>query len=189
PLKAQIMAARPGHAANVAFAKKIKKVMQKSKRDASVPQYDPNVKPIFDGKDIMRFLPHKYPFLFVDKIIEISPKHIVGVKNVTVSEYFFPGHFPNDPIMPGVLQIEAMAQVGGVMILSDLENADEYATLFMKIEHAKFKDKVVPGDTMLIRMELTAPVRRGICMMKGQVFVGNKVVTEAELMAQIVKKK
>ncbi|MGZ5242689.1 MAG: bifunctional UDP-3-O-[3-hydroxymyristoyl] N-acetylglucosamine deacetylase/3-hydroxyacyl-ACP dehydratase [Bacteroidia bacterium] len=189
PIKAQIMAARPGHAANVAFAKKIKKSMQKRKRDALTPTYDPNVKPIFDGKDIMRFLPHKYPFLFVDKIIEISPKHIVGVKNVTVSEYFFPGHFPNDPIMPGVLQIEAMAQVGGVMILSDIEDADNYATLFMKIEHAKFKDKVVPGDTMLIRMELTQPVRRGICMMKGQIFVGNKVVTEAELMAQIVKKK
>ena len=189
PIKAQIMAARPGHAANVAFAKKIKKAMQKRKRDALVPQYDPSIKPIYESKDIMRFLPHKYPFLFVDKIIDISPKHIVGVKNVTVSEYFFPGHFPNDPIMPGVLQIEAMAQVGGVMILSDLEDAENYATLFMKIENAKFKDKVVPGDTILIRMELTAPVRRGICMMKGQVFVGNKVVTEAELMAQIVKKK
>jgi UDP-3-O-[3-hydroxymyristoyl] N-acetylglucosamine deacetylase/3-hydroxyacyl-[acyl-carrier-protein] dehydratase len=189
PIKAQVMAARPGHAANVAFAKKIKKVMQKKKRDASTPFYDPNEKPIYEAKDIRRILPHDHPFVFVDKIIEISPKHIVGVKNVTMTEDFFRGHFPNNPIMPGVLQIEAMAQVGGVMILSDLENAENYMTLFMKIEHAKFKEMVVPGDTMLIRMELTAPVRRGICMMKGQVFVGNRVVTEAELMAQIVKQK
>lgn len=189
PIKAQVMAARPGHAANVAFAKKIKKAMQKRKRDASSPYYDINEKPVFDARDIKRILPHDDPFVFVDKIIEISPKHIVGVKNVTQTEYFFKGHFPNNPIMPGVLQIEAMAQVGGIMILSDLENAENYSTLFMKIENAKFKAQVVPGDTMLIRMELTAPVRRGICMMKGQIFVGNRVVTEAELMAQIVKQK
>ena len=189
PIKAQVMAARPGHAANVAFAKKIKKAMQKRKRDASSPYYDMNEKPVFDSRDIRRILPHSDPFVFVDKIIEISPKHIVGVKNVTQTEPFFQGHFPNNPIMPGVLQIEAMAQVGGIMILSDLENAENYSTLFMKIENAKFKEKVVPGDTMLIRMELTAPVRRGICMMKGQIFVGNRVVTEAELMAQIVKQK
>lgn len=189
PIKAQVMAARPGHAANVAFAKKIKKAMQKRKKDASAPYYDINEKPVFDARDIKRILPHDDPFVFVDKIIEISPKHIVGVKNVTLTEYFFKGHFPNNPIMPGVLQIEAMAQVGGIMILSDLENAENYSTLFMKIENAKFKEKVVPGDTMLIRMELTSPVRRGICMMKGQIFVGNRVVTEAELMAQIIKQK
>ena len=189
PIKAQIMAARPGHAANVAFAKKIKKAMQKTQRDAGVPVYNPNEKPIFEAKDIQKILPHGHPFIFVDKIIELSPKHVVGVKNVTQTENFFQGHFPNDPIMPGVLQIEAMAQVGGVMILSELENPENYATLFMKIEHAKFKEKVVPGDTMLIRMDLTAPVRRGICMMKGQIFVGNRVVTEAVLMAQIVKQK
>ena len=163
--------------------------MQKRKRDASSPYYDINEKPVFDSKDINRILPHADPFVFVDKIIEISPKHIVGVKNVTITEYFFKGHFPNNPVMPGVLQIEAMAQVGGIMILSDLENAENYSTLFMKIENARFKAQVVPGDTMLIKMELTAPVRRGICMMKGQIFVGNRVVTEAELMAQIVKQK
>jgi UDP-3-O-[3-hydroxymyristoyl] N-acetylglucosamine deacetylase/3-hydroxyacyl-[acyl-carrier-protein] dehydratase len=189
PIKAQVMAARPGHAANIAFAKKIKKVMQKTKKDAGVPVYDPNEKAIFEARDIQRILPHGHPFIFVDKIIELSPKHVIGVKNVTQTENFFQGHFPNDPIMPGVLQIEAMAQVGGVMILSELENPENYATLFMKIEHAKFKEKVVPGDTMLIRMDLTAPVRRGICMMKGQIFVGNRVVTEAALMAQIVKQK
>ncbi|MDQ3072972.1 MAG: bifunctional UDP-3-O-[3-hydroxymyristoyl] N-acetylglucosamine deacetylase/3-hydroxyacyl-ACP dehydratase [Bacteroidota bacterium] len=189
PIKAQVMAARPGHAANVAFARKIKRIIQKRKREAMAPKYDPNVKPIFDTIDITRILPHGHPFIFVDKIIELSSKHVIGVKNVTMTEYFFPGHFPNNPIMPGVLQIEAMAQVGGVMIMSDLENPENYTTLFMKIENAKFKDRVVPGDTMLIRMDLTAPVRRGICMMKGQIFVGNKVVTEAELMAQIVKKK
>ena len=189
PIKAQVMAARPGHAANVAFAKKIKKLMQKRKREASAPYYDPDAPPIFDAKQIHKILPHAHPFVFVDKIIEISPKHVVGVKNVTNTEYFFQGHFPNNPIMPGVLQIEAMAQVGGVMLLNELDNPQNYSTLFMKIENAKFRDQVVPGDTMLIRMELTAPVRRGICMMKGQVFVGSRVVTEAELMAQIIKQK
>ena len=163
--------------------------MQKMKKTTNSPSYNPSDKPIFTTMDIMRILPHKYPFLLVDKIIELSPKHVVGVKNVTVNEGFFQGHFPNNPIMPGVLQIEAMAQVGGVMIMSDLEDPENYTTYFMKIENAKFKEKVVPGDTMLIRMELTSPVRRGICMMKGQVFVGDKVVTEAELMAQIMKKK
>ena len=189
PIKAQIMAARPGHAANIAFARKIKKTMQKMRKTTNQPYYNPSDKPIFNSMDIMRILPHKYPFLLVDKVIDISPKHIVGVKNVTVNEEFFQGHFPNNPIMPGVLQIEAMAQVGGVMIMSDLEDPENYTTYFMKIENAKFKEKVVPGDTLLIRMELTAPVRRGICMMRGQIFVGDKVVTEAELMAQIMKKK
>lgn len=187
PIKAQIMAARPGHAANIAFAKKIRKAWLKLKSGSSAPFYDPNIKPIFEAKDIEKILPHKNPFLLVDKIIEISPKHVVGIKNVTMNEDFFRGHFPGNPIMPGVLQIEAMAQVGGVMILSGLENPQDYSTYFIKIENAKFKDKVIPGDTLLIRMELTAPVRRGICMMKGQIFVGDKIVTEAEMMAQIVK--
>jgi UDP-3-O-[3-hydroxymyristoyl] N-acetylglucosamine deacetylase/3-hydroxyacyl-[acyl-carrier-protein] dehydratase len=189
PLKAQIMAARPGHAANIAFAKKIKKAMLKQRKTMDHPVYDPSQKPVFDCKKIMRILPHAYPFLLVDKIIDLSPKHIIGVKNVTINEPFFTGHFPNNPIMPGVLQIEAMAQVGGMMIMSELEDPENYTTLFLKIENAKFKETVVPGDTLLIRMDLTSPVRRGICMMKGQIFVGGKVVTEAELMAQIVKKK
>ncbi len=189
PIKAQVMAARPGHAANIAFAKKIKRMLQKTKRSAGVPVYDPSEKPIFDAIDIKRFLPHDDPFVFVDKIIDLSPTHIIGIKNVTLNEYYFRGHFPGNPIMPGVLQIEAMAQVGGVMILSGIEDPDKYTTLFLKIDNVKFKEKVVPGDTLKIRMELVAPPRRGIAIMRGQIFVGNRIVTEAEIMAQIVKKK
>lgn len=189
PIKAQIMAARPGHAANIEFAKKIKRVIKKTRRTNSSPDIDPNKAPVYDSRDIERFLPHKHPFIFVDKIIELSDKHVVGVKNVTMTEFFFQGHFPNNPIMPGVLQIEAMAQVGGMMILSQVNDPEFYSTYFMKIENAKFKEKVTPGDTLLLRLELLAPIRRGVCVMKGQAFVGNKLVTEAELMAQIVKNK
>lgn len=188
PLKAQIMAARPGHASNVEFAKKIKRIMQKSRRKPPIPAYDPNIKPVFDSRDIENILPHKDPFLLVDKIIELSANHVVGIKNVTINEPYFKGHFPGNPVMPGVLQIEAMAQAGGVMILSAMDNPSKYLTYFMKIENAKFKEKVVPGDTLILRLDLTSPVRRGICKMKGRAFVGNKLVTEAELMAQIVKK-
>lgn len=189
PIKAQVMAARPGHAANVAFAKKIKAIIKKQQRKAAsdAPVYNPNEKPIFDTKQISRFLPHKYPFLLVDKIIDKSDKHIVAVKNVTVNEGFFQGHFPGDPIMPGVLQIEAMAQAGGVLILSEVPDPENYGTLFLKIENAKFKDKVVPGDTLVFKMELLEPIRRGICLMRGRAFVGSKLVCEAEMMAQIVK--
>ncbi|MDZ4839628.1 MAG: bifunctional UDP-3-O-[3-hydroxymyristoyl] N-acetylglucosamine deacetylase/3-hydroxyacyl-ACP dehydratase [Bacteroidota bacterium] len=190
PIKAQVMAARPGHAANVAFAKKIKKIMQKHIKDEQIPVYDPSTTPtIYEAKDIKKFLPHDHPFLFVDKIIEVKPKYVVGIKNVTITEDFFRGHFPNNPIMPGVLQLEAMGQVGGVLILSQVDDPQNYSTYFMKIDNAKFKDKVVPGDTMIIRMELSAPVRRGICMMKGQIYVGNRIVTEADMVAQMIKTK
>lgn len=189
PLKAQIMAARPGHAANVAFGKKIKQLIKKKKSLAGVPTYDPNKKPVYDHNDIMRFLPHKFPFLFVDKILELSNTHVLAIKNVTGDEYFFQGHFPGNPIMPGVLQIEAMAQAGGVLILSRVPDPENYSTYFMKIENAKFKEKVVPGDTLVMRLDLLAPVRRGICLMKGLVYVGDKLVAEGELMAQIVKDK
>lgn len=187
PIKAQIMAARPGHAANVAFAKKIKAMIKKARLKAKVPQYDPNAKPILDHVAISNLLPHKFPFLLVDKVIELSPTHVVAVKNISADQYFFPGHFPNNPIMPGVLMVEAMAQSGGVLVLSDVPDPENYSTYFMKIDNVKFKDKVVPGDTLVIRMDLTAPIRRGICIMKGSAYVGDRVVVEAEMMAQVIR--
>ncbi len=189
PIKAQIMAARPGHASNVAFAKKIKALIKlnKKKTQSDAPVYDPNKKPIYDYKDISKFLPHKHPFLLVDKVIEKTPTQILAIKNVTGDQYFFNGHFPGDPIFPGVLQLEAMAQAGGVLILSEVENPENYTTLFMKIDNAKFKDKVVPGDTLVMKLELLEPIRRGICLMKGRCYVGEKLVSEAEMMAQIIK--
>jgi UDP-3-O-[3-hydroxymyristoyl] N-acetylglucosamine deacetylase / 3-hydroxyacyl-[acyl-carrier-protein] dehydratase len=189
PIRAQIMAARPGHASNVAFARKIKALIKKTKKKANndAPIYNPNVKPLYEHKDISRFLPHKHPFLLVDKILEKSPKHVLAVKNITGDQYFFNGHFPNDPIFPGVLQLEAMAQAGGVLVLSEVEDPENYATLFLKIDNAKFKDKVVPGDTLVMKLELLEPIRRGICLMRGRAYVGDKLVSEAEMMAQIVK--
>ena len=189
PIKGQIMAARPGHASNVAFAKKIKQVIKKEMRrkQEGRPQYDPNVKPLYATKDIIKMLPHAHPFLLVDKIMEISDNHVVGIKNITYDQPFFDGHFPGDPIMPGVLQIEAMAQAGGILVLSTVEDAENYATYFMKIDNTKFKDKVVPGDTLIMKLELMEPVRRGICKMKGRAWVGEKLVCESELMAQIAK--
>ena len=187
PIKAQVMAARPGHAANIEFARKIKKTMKKVKRKQASPNINTNKEAIYGPKEIANFLPHEHPFIYVDKIIELSEKHIVGVKNVTMTEPFFGGHFPKNPVMPGVLQIEAMSQVGGVMILSQIDQPENYATYFMKIENAKFREKVLPGDQLILKLELISPIRRGVCNMKGQAFVGNKLVTEAELMAQIVK--
>lgn len=189
PIKAQIMAARPGHAANVAFAKKIKALIKRMKDKADIPVYDPNKKPVYDHAQIAKLLPHKFPFLLVDKVIELSKNHVVGIKNITGDQYFFQGHFPDNPIMPGVLQIEAMAQAGGVLVLSNVPDPENYSTYFMKIDNCKFKDKVIPGDTLIIRMELTAPIRRGICIMKGTAYVGDKLVTEADLIAQVIKDK
>ncbi|MES2619135.1 MAG: bifunctional UDP-3-O-[3-hydroxymyristoyl] N-acetylglucosamine deacetylase/3-hydroxyacyl-ACP dehydratase [Bacteroidota bacterium] len=189
PIKAQIMAARPGHASNVAFAKKIKALIKKTKKKAvnEAPVYNPNVKPLYEHKDISRFLPHKHPFLLVDKIIEKSATHVVAIKNITADQYFFQGHFPGDPIFPGVLQLEAMAQAGGVLVLSEVPDPENYATYFLKIDNAKFKDKVVPGDTLILKLELLEPIRRGICLMRGRAYVGDKLVSEAEMMAQIAK--
>ncbi|NNJ55058.1 MAG: bifunctional UDP-3-O-[3-hydroxymyristoyl] N-acetylglucosamine deacetylase/3-hydroxyacyl-ACP dehydratase [Bacteroidia bacterium] len=193
PLKAQILAARPGHAANVEFAKKIKRAYQKYKKESknavNTPVYDPNVVPVFNHQEIEKILPHRHPFLLVDKVIKLTDNEVVAVKNITGDQYFFQGHFPGEPLMPGVLQIEAMAQAGGILVLNDKEFPEKWSTYFVKIENAKFKDKVVPGDTLLIRMTLTAPVRRGLCIMKGEAFVGNKLVTEAVMMAQIVENK
>lgn len=193
PLKAQIMAARPGHAANVEFAKKIKKMMTEykkaEKRKQDIPQYDPTAKPMYGYNELEKILPHKFPFLLVDKILEVTDKQVVAVKNITGDQYFFQGHFPGESLMPGVLQLEIMAQAGGVLVLHDKEEPEKWSTYFVKIENAKFKDKVVPGDTLVIKMELMAPVRRGICLMHGEAFVGDRMVCEADMMAQIVMNK
>ena len=153
-----------------------------------MPIYDPNQPPIYDIIQIEKILPHKYPFLLVDKIIEMSEKEVVGIKNVTFNEEFFQGHFPGNPVMPGVLQIEAMAQVGGILALNNYSDRENYDTYFLKIDKVKFKQKVVPGDTLILKLELTNPIRRGICEMKGTAYVGNKIATEAELVAQILPK-
>lgn len=187
PLKAQIMAARPGHASNIEFAKKIKQAYKEYGRKDKSPSYDPNKPPVYTPKQIDKILPHRYPFLLVDKIIEISTNYIIGIKNVTIDEPFFQGHFPNDPVMPGVMQIEAMAQVGGVFMLHQKPDPALYSTYFLKIENARFKQKVLPGDTLIIKMEVISPEKRGMLLMRGRAYVGNNLVTEADLMAQIVK--
>jgi len=183
-INAHIIANRPGHAANIEFAKKIKQYIKLQKANKA-PKYDPTVPPIHDINYIENSLPHKYPFLLVDKIIEVAEDHIVGVKNVTFNEPFFQGHFPKNPVMPGVLQIEAMAQVGGILALNKFNDPQNYDTYFLKIDKVKFKQKVIPGETIILKLELLSPIRRGICEMKGTAYVGNKVVSEAELIAQI----
>ena len=187
PFKGHIIANRPGHSSNIAFAKKIKEHLKKIKNKQQVPHYDPSKPPVYDIHGIEKKLPHRYPFLLIDKIIEKSEKYIIGIKNVTINEQFFQGHFPGNAVMPGVLQVEALAQCGGILTIPDDPDHD-YDTYFLKIDNCKFKNKVVPGDTMILKMELMNPVRRGICEMKGTIFVGEKVVAEADLVAQIVKK-
>lgn len=188
PLRGHIMAARPGHAANVAFAKKIKALIKKERSRKHVKTYDPNMKPVYDVTQIMNILPHRQPFLLVDKILELSSTHVVGLKNVTMNEDLFMGHFPGTPLFPGVLQIEAMAQTGGILVLNTVPDPENYITLFLKIENARFKAPVTPGDTLIFHCNLIAPIRRGIAQMKGIGMVGERVVVEAELMAQIVKR-
>jgi UDP-3-O-[3-hydroxymyristoyl] N-acetylglucosamine deacetylase/3-hydroxyacyl-[acyl-carrier-protein] dehydratase len=187
PFKGHIIANRPGHSSNVAFAKKIKEHLKKYKNKHQVPHYDPSVAPVYDVHAIERKLPHRYPFLLIDKVIELSEKHVVAIKNVTYNEQFFQGHFPGNSVMPGVLQVEALAQTGGILTIPD-DAEHSYDTYFLKIDNCKFKNKVVPGDTLILKMELINPVRRGICEMKGTIFVGDKIVAEADLVAQIVKK-
>ena len=187
PVKAHIIANRPGHSSNVSFAKKIKQHIKVNKQMLDVPIYDPNQTPVYTTQQIEKTLPHRYPFLLVDKIIELTDTRIVGIKNVTFNEPFFVGHFPGNPIMPGVLQIEALAQTGGILAINALPPG-EYDTYFVKMDNARFRQKVVPGDTMILKMELNAPIRRGMCEMQGTVYVGNKIATEATLMAQLVKR-
>jgi UDP-3-O-[3-hydroxymyristoyl] N-acetylglucosamine deacetylase/3-hydroxyacyl-[acyl-carrier-protein] dehydratase len=187
PIKARIIANRPGHSTNVEFAKKIKQYIRKNKHMKGVPVYDPAAPPVFNLEKIEKTLPHRFPFLLVDKVVELTDKHIIGIKNVTFNEWFFQGHFPNNPVMPGVLQIEALAQTGGILCINAMPEG-QYDTYFIKIDNCKFKQKVVPGDTMILKMELTAPIRRGICEMRGTVYVGGKVCTEADLVAQVLKR-
>lgn len=188
PLRGHIMAARPGHAANVAFAKKIKAQIKKERSRKTLKVYDPNMPPVYDATEIMNILPHRYPMLMIDRILELTKNHVVGLKNVTMNEQLFQGHFPGSPLFPGVLQIEAMAQTGGVLVLNTVPDPQNWLTLFLKIENARFKNPVTPGDTIIFRCDLLTPIRRGIAQMKGVGMVGEKIVVEAELMAQIVRK-
>jgi len=187
PLKAQILAARPGHAANVAFAKKLKRIME-NHIVSNIPDYDPKLPPVLDINQISRMLKHRYPFQMVDRIFHLDESSVAGIKNVTVNEPYFQGHFPNNPVMPGVLQVEAMAQTGGILVLSTVDDPEDYWTYFLRMEDVRFKKMVFPGDTMVIKCELLAPIRRGIVKMRSQVFVGKEVVSEGVLSASIVKK-
>jgi UDP-3-O-[3-hydroxymyristoyl] N-acetylglucosamine deacetylase/3-hydroxyacyl-[acyl-carrier-protein] dehydratase len=187
PLKGRVVAVRPGHTINNKFTRMVRRDVKHTEIQA--PLYNPNVEPIIDINGIRKLIPHRYPFLLIDKVIEMDKKHIIAVKNVTVNEPFFQGHFPEEPVMPGVLQVEAMAQAAGVLVLNYLEEPEKYSTYFLKIDNVKFRQKVVPGNTLLMNVFLTTEIRRGCAIVKGYSFVGEKVVCEAEFMAQIIKNK
>ncbi len=187
PLKGKVIATRPGHTLNATFAKQIRREIKR--QDIQAPSYNPNAEPLMDVNAIREHLPHRYPFLLVDKIIEKGQNYIVGMKNVTANEPFFQGHFPQEPVMPGVLQVEAMAQTGGLLVLGAVDDPERYSTYFMKIDNVKFRQKVVPGDTLVFHVSFMTPLRRGCALMKGYAFVGEKVACECEFMAQIVKNK
>ncbi len=187
PLKAQILAARPGHAANVAFAKKLKKMMN-SMGDVNIPHYDPKLPPVLDINQISNILPHRYPFQLLDKVFHLDETTVAGIKSVTINEPFFEGHFPGNPVMPGVLQIEAMAQTGGILVLNTVPDPENYWTYFLQVENARFRKMVLPGDTLVIHCELLGSIKRNIAKMQGKAYVGNTLVCEAVMTASIVRK-
>ena len=185
-LQAGIVATKPGHTGNVAFARWLKELIQKEVKLKGKPRYNPNNPPVYGVEEIQGFLPHRYPFLLVDKIIELSETQVVGIKNVTFDEGFFQGHFPGNSVFPGVLQMEALAQTGGILALNSVPNPSDWDTYFLKMDNVRFKQKVVPGDTLILKMELLSPIRRGIVHMQGTAYVGDSIVSEGELTAQIV---
>ncbi|AQS93207.1 UDP-3-O-[3-hydroxymyristoyl] N-acetylglucosamine deacetylase [Polaribacter sp. BM10] len=185
-IKGKVIANKPGHLINTLFAKKLAKIIKAEKRN-NVPSFDLNLPPLLDIHQIMDILPHRPPFLLIDRILELTDTHVVGMKNVTMNENFFVGHFPGAPVMPGVLQVEAMAQCGGVLVLNTVPDPENYLTYFMKMDKVKFKQKVLPGDTIIFKCELITPIRRGICHMQAYAYANGKLVAEAELMAQISK--
>lgn len=189
PIKGKVVATRPGHYANTRLAKIIRQEIKKINSKKDVPVYDPTKPPVYDIEQVKKRLPHRFPFLFVDKIIYLDEHKVVGIKNVTNDEAFFQGHFPEEQVMPGVLLVEALAQTGGLLVLSTVDEPEKYSTYFLKIDKLKFKQKVVPGDTVILKMELVEPLRRGIVSMFGQGFVGNNLVVEGEMVAQVIKNK
>ena len=188
PIRGKVFAHKPGHKVNTDFSRKLSQIIKQERRQ-NAPKVDLNSEPLMDINDIIKMLPHRPPFLLVDKIFELSETHVIGLKNVTMNEPFFVGHFPGEPVMPGVLQIEAMAQAGGVLLLNTVPDPENYLTLFMKMDNVKFKRPVKPGDTLVFKLELISPIRRGICHMKGMIFANGHLMTEGELMAQIIKRK